>query len=488
MRHVVFCLAIIHTAILPVPSTVTTATSQDSPETCGPSDIEDVELVTDELDRRTVYIGGLFALSGSPYASEGYSKLTAARLAIKHVNEAQLIPGIQLKMFCNNTQCDSGVGIDAFFDMIYRKPGMTMLLGAHCSSVSKSLAQVVPLWNLVMVSYASTSPALSDRKLFPTFFRTEAPDSSHNAARRAFIQYFDWQNVAVLYQDQEMFSLSVDAMVQDFEDANITLISTASFSDDPTEQIYNLKERDARIIIGSFGEAMARTVFCKAFQLGMYGRKYVWILLGWYRAGWWLSGRGTGCSVEQLSVATEGYFSVDTLDTVDRNRTLPSKVTVKEVHEELSRLDISKGGGHVENAYDGVLAIALTLAEAQKQLTARGVSSGVGQGFGGQNGTGNGLPNSTVGDAMPAGNRTVGVADFDYQNSDMSQMFQRIMSSLKFTGLSGPVSFLDGDRVGPSVFYQNQDGVMRKVALYYNEEDNLDLHAEGCFPVVWQGR
>eukprot|EP00058_Branchiostoma_floridae_P015472 XP_002600960.1 hypothetical protein BRAFLDRAFT_79158 [Branchiostoma floridae] len=167
MRHVVLYLAIIiHTATLPKPSTAT-ATSQVSVGICGPSDIiEDVELDMDGQDRRTVYIGGLFALSGSSYASKGFSELAAARLAIKHVNEAKMIPGIKLKMFCNNTQ----------------------------------------------VSYASTSPALSDRKLFPTFFRTEAPDSSHNAARRAFIQYFDWQNVAVLYQDQEMFSFVREEM------------------------------------------------------------------------------------------------------------------------------------------------------------------------------------------------------------------------------------------------------------------------------------
>ncbi|XP_078603230.1 gamma-aminobutyric acid type B receptor subunit 2-like [Branchiostoma floridae x Branchiostoma japonicum] len=433
----------------------------------------------DGQDRRTVYMGGLFALSGSSYASKGFSELAAARLAIKHINKAKMIPGIKLKMFCNNTQCDAGVGIDAFFDMIYRKPGMAMLLGAHCSSVSKSLAQVVPLWNLVMVSYAATSPALSDRKLFPTFFRTEAPDSSHNAARRAFIQYFDWQNVAVLYQDQEMFSLSVDAMVQDFEDANISLISTESFSDDPSEQMNNLRERDARIIIGSFEEGMARTVFCKAFQLGMYGRKYVWILLGWYRTGWWLSGSETVCSAEQLSMATEGYFSVDTLDTVDKKRTLPSGVTVQEVYEDLSKLGLSKSGGHVENSYDGVLAIALTLAEAQKQLTAQAVTGDGGLEYWRQNGTGHPLPNSTLGEEMPDGKETEGVVDFDYQDSDMSQMFQDIMSSLKFTGLSGPVSFLEGDRVGPSVFYQNQDGAMRKVAVYYNEQDILDLHAEG---------
>lgn len=57
------------------------------------------------------------------------------------------------------------------------------------------------------VSYGSTSVALTDQEYYPTFFRTVTPDSSHNAARASFIEYFKWNMVASLSQEEELFSL-----------------------------------------------------------------------------------------------------------------------------------------------------------------------------------------------------------------------------------------------------------------------------------------
>ena len=57
------------------------------------------------------------------------------------------------------------------------------------------------------VSFAATSPALSNREEYPTFYRLVAADSSHNAARKTFIQHFGWNTVATIHQDSEIFSL-----------------------------------------------------------------------------------------------------------------------------------------------------------------------------------------------------------------------------------------------------------------------------------------
>ncbi len=59
----------------------------------------------------------------------------------------------------------------------------------------------------LQVSFAATSPALSNRENFPTFCRLAAADSSHNAARKTFIQHFDWNTVATIHEDLETFSL-----------------------------------------------------------------------------------------------------------------------------------------------------------------------------------------------------------------------------------------------------------------------------------------
>jgi hypothetical protein len=59
----------------------------------------------------------------------------------------------------------------------------------------------------LQVSFGSTSPALSDRGEFPLFYRTVAPDSSHNPARLAFVRVFGWDTVTALSQNEDVFSL-----------------------------------------------------------------------------------------------------------------------------------------------------------------------------------------------------------------------------------------------------------------------------------------
>jgi hypothetical protein len=60
---------------------------------------------------------------------------------------------------------------------------------------------------MLQVSFGSTSPALSDRQEFPLFYRTVAPDSSHNPARLAFVRGFGWDTVTALSQNEDVYSL-----------------------------------------------------------------------------------------------------------------------------------------------------------------------------------------------------------------------------------------------------------------------------------------
>ena len=84
---------------------------------------------------------------------------------------------------------------------------MPLLLGTACSEVTETLAKIVPYWNMVQISFGSTSPALSDTTEFPLFMRTVAPDSSHNSARISLIKHFGWDTVTTLSQTGDMYSL-----------------------------------------------------------------------------------------------------------------------------------------------------------------------------------------------------------------------------------------------------------------------------------------
>ncbi|XP_069990618.1 uncharacterized protein [Penaeus vannamei] len=222
--------------------------------------------LTSKAPSRVVPILGLFDLTARPDQHlGGRSELAAAQLALKHINDKGVIPGHELVLFTNDTHCDSGKGVDAFFHAIYTSKARIMfLLGAACPEVTESLASVVPYWNIVQVSFGSVSPALSDRQTFPRFIRTVAPDSSHNAARLAFLTRHAWSTVATISEDHDMYTLALNELVPALESANISLQATVTLSsEDLTEHLHTLKEKDCRIFIASFSPELARKVFCQ---------------------------------------------------------------------------------------------------------------------------------------------------------------------------------------------------------------------------------
>lgn len=46
----------------------------------------------------------------------------------------------------------------------------------------------------------------------------------------------------------------------------------------------------------------------------MYGKRYVWIIIGWYDDSWWerdLETEGVSCDVREMRMAVDGYLATD---------------------------------------------------------------------------------------------------------------------------------------------------------------------------------
>ena len=67
------------------------------------------------------------------------------------------------------------------------------------------------------------------------------------------------------------------------------------FSDEITEQLDILIQKDSRILLGNFNETWARYVFCHAFKKDMYGPKFQWLIVGMYEEEWWLNNLPPNC-------------------------------------------------------------------------------------------------------------------------------------------------------------------------------------------------
>ncbi|XP_025266425.1 gamma-aminobutyric acid type B receptor subunit 1 isoform X2 [Camponotus floridanus] len=412
------------------------------------------------IEKTNITILGLFEMTyGAKTRPEGSYELQAAKLAVERVNESNVLKRFRLRLIYNDTKCDSGVAVDRFFHALYsrkKKYPMPFLLGTACSEVTETLAKIVPYWNVIQVSFGSTAPALSDSNEFPLFLRTVAPDSSHNPARIALIKHFGWNSVTALSQTGDMYSLAVNDLVTELEEANITCTATITFAEnDYKEQLRTLKEKDTRIIIGNFSPQLARRVFCEAWKLGMHSGDYAWILSGdtvdSLTNDWWYANIGE-CSRSELSQTLDGLIIVKSHATVVGNETSDSGLTSAKFTSELVNRGV-KDSKFAGQTYDAVWAMALALAKTEVLLNRQNES----------------------------------MAQYTHTRKDLTYRLLEQLKLLHFIGVSGPVSFDDADRVGITAFYQMHGHIMNKIAIYTPEDGKLIMNCPGCVATRWPG-
>ncbi|XP_063956536.1 gamma-aminobutyric acid type B receptor subunit 1-like isoform X1 [Lytechinus pictus] len=340
-----------------------------------------------------------------------------------------------------------------------------MVLGAGCSIVTQPTAQASHLWNLLQLSYSSASPKLSERDLFPKFFRMFPPETVFNVVKFAMLRHFNWHKVATLHQTIELFSLPTADFLTGARMNGIEIIASESFSEDPSLQVTNLKKQGARIIIGNFYENKARQVFCQAYKDGLYGEKYVWIITGWYSNEWWRvrdPDHPHDCTSEQMDEAVRGYFTTDALPLSLAQHPGVSGKTTEQFWEEYTDYvggnpETLSGYQEAPYGYDSVWTIALMLHEAEEILQRM--------------------------------NPPKSIADFSYEDDEIADIFYHIMNKTNFEGVSGPVQFTAvGDRKGLMQVERQIGNTEVRVGIYdpsRSPGDELTWSQEN--PITWKG-
>lgn len=263
--------------------------------------------------RQTLHIAGLFPMTGTGGWIGGSGCLPAALMALDDVNAREdLLPGYKLEMTYKDSQCNPGKAARFMYDLIYYPPKKVILV-CGCSTVCSIVAESANMWNLIVVGYGSSSPALSDRSRFPTFFRTHPSATIHNPTRIRLFEKYGWSRVAIILETEEVFIETARDLEQRCRAHGIQLLTRVSFVRQPSDAMDNLKRADPRIIIGMFYKQQARRVMCEAYKRGLYGEKYVWFLIGWYEDDWWTEVKDLECTLEQMKTAVEGHITTEGL-------------------------------------------------------------------------------------------------------------------------------------------------------------------------------
>ncbi|XP_008279515.1 gamma-aminobutyric acid type B receptor subunit 1 [Stegastes partitus] len=400
------------------------------------------------LGKKKLYIGALFPMSGG--WPGGQACLPSAQMALDLVNKrTDILPDYELELIHYDSMCDPGEATKLLYDLLYTEP-IKIVLMPGCSSVSTLVAEAARMWNLIVLSYGSSSPALSNRQRFPTFFRTHPSATLHNPTRVQLFQKWKWTKIATIQQTTEVFTSTLDDLEERVKEAGIEISVRQSFLSDPAVAVKNLKRQDARIIVGLFYETEARKVFCEVYKEKLYGKKYVWFLIGWYADNWFkIKDASINCTVEQMTEAVEGHVTTEIVmlnpETVRGASNLTSQEFLAQLMSKLGGKNSEETGGFQEAplAYDAVWALALAL-------------------------------NKTVGPLKAKGHR---LEDFNYNNRDITAEIYRAMNTSSFEGVSGHVVFdAQGSRMAWTLIEQLQGGSYKKIGYYDSTKGNLSWY------------
>ncbi|XP_065201019.1 gamma-aminobutyric acid type B receptor subunit 1 isoform X2 [Planococcus citri] len=417
--------------------------------------IETLGGTTEERNEANILdIGGIFPIRGKGGWQGGQACQPAARLALDDVNEDKtILPGYKLRMHYNDSQCEPGLGALVMYDLLYQDPTKLMLL-AGCSTVCTTVAEAAKMWNLVVLCYGASSPALSDRQRFKTLFRTHPSATVHNPTRVELLLKYGWSRIAILQQAEEVFISTVEDLEIRCKERNIEIITRQSFLSDPADAVKNLKRQDARIIVGLFYVVAARKVLCEMYKQQLYGKSYVWFFIGWYEDDWFTSNvdNDTDCQTEELMIAAEGHLTTEAVMwNQNRFQKTISGMTAHDFQKRLDEVLLQSGYGlnssryppgyqEAPLAYDAVWAVALAFNKTMNILSKRGES----------------------------------LKSFTYTNEKIASEIYSAMNSTEFLGISGVVAFSSqGDRVALTQVEQVQNGSYVKLAYYDTEKNNF---------------
>ncbi|XP_040197727.1 extracellular calcium-sensing receptor-like [Rana temporaria] len=128
------------------------------------------------------------------------------------------------------------------------------IVGDSASTRSIQMAHILGLYKYPQISYFSTNPTLSNRKIFPSFFRTIPSDVFQSQGLANLILHFGWSWVGFLANDNDYGQLILQAIKQELINAGacvafIETIMTGQANRNAPHIVKVIKESTAKVVV-----------------------------------------------------------------------------------------------------------------------------------------------------------------------------------------------------------------------------------------------
>ncbi|XP_063072328.1 metabotropic glutamate receptor 2-like [Engraulis encrasicolus] len=283
-------------------------------------------------------IGGLFPVHEKGDGSEdcgqinedrGIQRLEAMLLALDEINQdARILPGLTLGAHILDTCSKDTYALEQSLEFVRasltkvhetgficpdgtspQKDDLLAILGViggSYSDVSIQVANLLRLFQIPQISYASTSAKLSDKSRYDYFARTVPPDFYQAKAMAEILRYFNWTYVSTVASEGDYGETGIDAFQQEARALQICIATSVKVSRSMSRFSYenvirSLQHKgNAKVVILFMRSEDARELLVAASRMNA---TFVWVASD----GW-----GAQDSVVKGTEATaDGAFTIE---------------------------------------------------------------------------------------------------------------------------------------------------------------------------------
>ncbi|CAF0920190.1 unnamed protein product [Brachionus calyciflorus] len=154
------------------------------------------------------------------------------------------------------------------------------VIGAASSSVSIQVANLLRLFQVPQISYASTSPELSNKERFPFFSRVLPSDTLQAEAMANLVHHLNWNYIATLNEEGNLGG--IDSFITNAKSRNICISGSYTISQTASEDDVKLiltemyKQKNARGVVVFLQDHNIRKLLKIVNGLNMTGH-FLWI-------------------------------------------------------------------------------------------------------------------------------------------------------------------------------------------------------------------
>ncbi|XP_078530313.1 metabotropic glutamate receptor 3 [Lissotriton helveticus] len=263
-------------------------------------------------------LGGLFPINEKGSGTEecgrineerGIQRLEAMLFAIDKINsDGHLLPGVKLGVHILDTCSRDTYALEQSLEFVrasltkvdeaeYMCPDgsyaiqenspllIAGVIGGSYSSVSIQVANLLRLFHIPQISYASTSAKLSDKSRYDYFARTVPPDFYQAKAMAEILRFFNWTYVSTVASEGDYGETGIEAFEQEARLRNICIATSEKVGRSNIKKSYDnaikelLQKPNAKVVVLFMRSDDTRELLAAANRLNA---SFTWIASdGW---------------------------------------------------------------------------------------------------------------------------------------------------------------------------------------------------------------